>query len=335
MKKKVVRVSASELKRLNKDYEAVLLSLTKREQNARSTNDIHELEEVTWIRCRLEIEYQQKTGICYGEIPPFVPISRAVVSENIQEIPRKTVGNCILDVRDVYKSFDGKSVLKGAGFTIKKGECISIIGSSGSGKTTLLRCINLLEEPDSGNILFHDADLMDVKTNIDKMRERIGMVFQNFNLFNNYSVLRNCTLGLIKIKKMSKTDAEKIALNYLQQTGMADFAYSLVSTLSGGQKQRVAIARALCMEPEIMLFDEPTSALDPEMVGEVLSVIKNVAKSGMTMIIVTHEMQFAREVSDKILFVDGGVVLEEGTPNEIFGNPQEERTKEFLKRINS
>ena len=252
--------------------------------------------------------------------------------ENNQEI-KANISEPILTVTNVTKSFDGKKVLNGASFVINKGDVISIIGSSGSGKTTLLRCVNLLEEPDSGSIVFHSEELMDPKTDVNRIRQKIGMVFQNFNLFANLSVLKNCTLGLTMVKRISRSDAEVIAMDYLSKTGMAEFADRPVNTLSGGQKQRVAIARSLCMEPEIMLFDEPTSALDPEMVGEVLSVIKNVAHSGMTMVIVTHEMQFAKEVSDRVLFVDQGVVLEQGSPEQIFNGPKEDRTREFLKRF--
>ena len=239
----------------------------------------------------------------------------------------------ILKVVNLKKQFDDKEVLKDISFEVNEGEVVTIIGASGSGKTTFLRCLNLLNEPDSGHIYFEGKDLMDPKTDLDDLRLRMGMVFQNFNLFNNKNVIDNCTLAPIKLLKLSKKDAIERALIYLKRVGLDDFAYRKISTLSGGQKQRVAIARALCMHPKIMLFDEPTSALDPEMVGEVLEVIKSLAKDGMTMIIVTHEMAFAKEVSSRVVFMDDGFVVEEGKPSEIFNNPKEERTKLFLKRF--
>ena len=239
----------------------------------------------------------------------------------------------IIQIKNLQKSFDNKDVLKNINLDIYKGEVVCIIGSSGSGKSTLLRCLNLLNEPDSGTILFNGQDLTDPKINLDEIRTKIGMVFQSFNLFNNMTVLKNCTIGPVKVLKTSKEAAQEKALKMLDQVGMSEFVSSGVKKLSGGQKQRVAIARSLCMEPEIMLFDEPTSALDPEMVGEVLNVIKNVAKSGMTMVIVTHEMQFAKEVSTRMVFMDDGYILEDAPTEEFFANPKNERTKEFLKRF--
>ena len=238
----------------------------------------------------------------------------------------------IIEIKNLKKQFGQNIVLRDINLTINKGEVVSIIGSSGSGKSTLLRCINKLEAADSGEILYNDINILDNKTNINQLRQSIGMCFQSFNLFNNMNVLNNCTVGPRKLKGMSKEDANKLALIELEKVGMKDFAHKKVQTLSGGQKQRVAIARALCMNPEIMLFDEPTSALDPELVGEVLEVMKNLAQTGMTMIVVTHEMGFAKEVSSRVVFMDNGYICEEGTPTEIFENPQQQRTKEFLKR---
>ncbi len=238
----------------------------------------------------------------------------------------------IIEIKDLYKNFGNLEVLKGVDLDIFKGEVVAIIGSSGSGKSTLLRCINLLEEPTSGHIYFNGEDLSDKKVNINKMREHIGMVFQSFNLFENMNVLENCMIAQVKVLKRSKEEAKQTALEYLEQVGMSAFVYADTRQLSGGQKQRVAIARALCMNPEIMLFDEPTSALDPEIVGEVLDVMKTLAEKGMTMVVVTHEMQFAEEVSTKVVFMDNGKILEANTPSELFNNPQMQRTKEFLKR---
>ena len=240
----------------------------------------------------------------------------------------------LIEVKNVFKSFDDLQVLNGISLEINEGEVISIIGSSGSGKSTLLRCLNLLEEPTSGDILYKGTPLLNKDTDINEVRSHIGMVFQSFNLFNNKNVIDNCTLAQIKVLKRSKKEAEKIAHKYLKKVGMDDFAYAKSTSLSGGQKQRVAIARALCMNPEVLLFDEPTSALDPEMVGEVLDVIKELSKEGMTLIIVTHEMKFAKDVSTRVLFLDKGVILESGTPSEVFDNTKEERTKEFLRRFN-
>ena len=211
-------------------------------------------------------------------------------------------------------------------------EVLRDINASGSGKSTLLRCINLLETPDAGHVWFHGADLAAEHVDVNRLREKIGMVFQGFNLFNNMNVLDNCTLAPVTLKKMKKAEAEKVAMGHLESVGLADFARASVGTLSGGQKQRVAIARALCMQPDLMLFDEPTSALDPEIVGEVLEVMRGLARDGMTMVVVTHEMAFAKTVSDRVVFMDKGVIAEEGTPAEIFGAPKHPRTREFLSR---
>ena len=239
----------------------------------------------------------------------------------------------ILRINGLHKTFGKNHVLRGIDTYVNKGEVLCIIGTSGSGKSTLLRCCNLLEYPEEGEILFEGTNILDRKVNINKIRQHIGMVFQSFNLFNNKNVIENCTLGPIKLLKMDKKEAEAKALRILDSVGMLSFAYQRVQTLSGGQKQRVAIARTLCMNPDVILFDEPTSALDPEMVGEVLDVMKTLAQSGMTMIVVTHEMGFARDVSDRVIFMDKGVIAEEGNPQDIFNNPKEERTKEFLKRV--
>lgn len=238
----------------------------------------------------------------------------------------------LIRVEDLRKSFGELEVLKGIDISIEPGEVVTIIGASGSGKSTLLRCLNLLETPDSGHIWFRDTDLTSERTDTNALREHIGMVFQGFNLFANMNVLDNCTLAPITLKKMTKTEAEKVALEHLKSVGLDQFAHASVTRLSGGQKQRVAIARALCMNPEIMLFDEPTSALDPEIVGEVLNVMRDLAKQGMTMVVVTHEMAFARTVSDRVVFMDQGIVLEEGAPADLFGNPKHERTRAFLSR---
>ena len=238
----------------------------------------------------------------------------------------------VIKINKLEKSFGDLKVLKGVDLEIDKGEVVCIIGASGSGKSTLLRCINLLEEADSGEILFDNQNLMDVKVNINALRQKIGMVFQSFNLFNNKNVLGNCTLAPTTVRKIDLKTAQETAIKHLKAVGLGDFINADVNRLSGGQKQRVAIARALCMEPELMLFDEPTSALDPEIVGEVLDVMKNLAAEGMTMAVVTHEMAFAKEVSDRVVFMDGGVILEQGKPEKLFGSPENARTREFLSR---
>ncbi len=229
------------------------------------------------------------------------------------------------------KSFGDHKVLLDVNLSVQKGEVISVIGSSGSGKSTMLRCINLLEVPTGGMIRYKGEDIKSL--NLSKYRAQVGMVFQQFNLFNNMSALENCVKPQMKVLGRKRDEAEKIAREYIEKVGMSAFINARPAQLSGGQKQRIAIARALSMNPEVILFDEPTSALDPEMVGEVLDVIKSLAKSGLTMIVVTHEMAFAREVSDRVIFMDGGVVLEEGTPAELFGNPKMPRTREFLSRF--
>lgn len=239
----------------------------------------------------------------------------------------------MITVKNLQKNFGDLTVLKGIDVTIEKGECVVVIGPSGSGKSTFLRCLNRLEEPDGGEIDIEGTDLLSPHTDINEMRQQIGMVFQHFNLFPHKTILENVTLAPIKLKKMSQSEAEDIALDLLRRVGIEDKASAYPSTLSGGQKQRVAIARSLAMNPQVMLFDEPTSALDPEMVGEVLDVMKNLAKEGMTMVVVTHEMGFAKEVANRVLFMADGMILEEGTPEEIFEHPQHERTKAFIKAI--
>lgn len=239
----------------------------------------------------------------------------------------------IIEVKHLNKSFGNNEVLRDINFYVNKGEVVSIIGSSGSGKSTLLRCINLLEKPSGGEIIYKGENILDDNYNIFTYRAKLGMVFQQFNLFNNHNALSNCTVSQIKVLKRTPEEAEKVAMKYLQVVGMESFINAKPKQLSGGQQQRVAIARALAMEPDVMLFDEPTSALDPEMVGEVLEVMNNLANSGLTMLVVTHEMEFARDVSDRVVFMDAGVIAEEGTPEQIFNNPKEKRTKEFLQRI--
>lgn len=238
----------------------------------------------------------------------------------------------IVDVRHLYKSFGTNIVLRDINFTVSRGEVVCVIGSSGSGKSTLLRCINLLEKPDGGEIFYNGVNILNSKINLAQYRSKLGMVFQQFNLFNNYNVLKNCTVGQMVVHKRPSGDAERTALKYLEKVEMSSYINAKPAQLSGGQKQRVAIARALSMEPDALLFDEPTSALDPEMVGEVLGVMKNLAKSGMTMVVVSHEMQFASEISDRVVFMDGGIIVEEGAPEQIFNHPKIERTKTFLKR---
>ena len=239
----------------------------------------------------------------------------------------------VIEVQHLSKSFGTHEVLKDIDFTVRKGEVVCIIGSLGSGKSTLLRCINLLERPSGGQIIYHNENILDDKHDINLYRTKLGMVFQQFNLFDNHDVLNNCMVGQVKVLKRSREEAGKVAMNYLKVVGMDQFIHAKPRQLSGGQKQRVAIARALSMDPDVMLFDEPTSALDPEMVGEVLAVMKQLAKTGLTMLVVTHEMGFAKEVADRVVFMDKGIIEEEGTPTEIFDHPQKERTKEFLKRV--
>ncbi|MBN1036720.1 amino acid ABC transporter ATP-binding protein [Clostridium botulinum] len=236
-------------------------------------------------------------------------------------------------VKDLHKSFGKHEVLKGIDYHIKKGEVVVVIGPSGSGKSTFLRCLNLLEDPSSGVVEFEGKDITSKAVDINKMREKMGMVFQQFNLFPHKTVINNIALAPMKIKKLSKQKAENKAMDLLDKVGLKDKANDYPTSLSGGQKQRIAIARALAMEPDVMLFDEPTSALDPEMVGEVLNVMKNLASEGMTMVVVTHEMGFAREVGDRILFMDDGNIVEEGTPEEVFKNPKNPRTIDFLSKV--
>ncbi len=244
-----------------------------------------------------------------------------------------TTDNVLISVKDLHKSFGEKAVLNGITTDIKKGEVVVVIGPSGSGKSTFLRCLNLLEEPTGGQILFEGDDITDKKTDINVHRQKMGMVFQQFNLFPHMTILKNMTLAPIKLLKKSKEDAEKEALDLLDKVGLKDRANDYPSQLSGGQKQRVAIVRALAMQPDVMLFDEPTSALDPEMVGEVLEVMRELAESGMTMVVVTHEMGFAREVASRVVFIDDGVIMEEGKPDEFFGAPKSHRLKDFLSKV--
>ena len=243
------------------------------------------------------------------------------------------MNDTILEVRHLSKAFGSHEVLKDIDFTVRAGDVTSIIGASGSGKSTLLRCINLLETPTGGQILFHGQDMTGRGVNASRYRSKMGMVFQSFNLFNNMTVLENCMVGQVKVLKKSKEEARENAMKYLDQVGMAPYINAKPRQISGGQKQRVAIARALAMEPEVLLFDEPTSALDPEMVGEVLSVMQELAREGMTMLVVTHEMAFARDVSSRVVFMNDGVICEEGTPQEIFENPQKQPTRDFLARF--
>ena len=249
----------------------------------------------------------------------------AVIDEN--------AGKYVLRIENLQKSFGDHEVLKDISFNVSCGDVISVIGPSGSGKSTMLRCINLLEEPTGGRILYHDTDITDKSVKLTEYRAKAGMVFQSFNLFNNMTALNNCVKPQMIVLKRSKEEATLIAREYLEKVGMSAYINARPAQLSGGQKQRIAIARALSMNPEVILFDEPTSALDPEMVGEVLSVMRDLAGSGLTMIVVTHEMSFARDVSNRVIFMDGGVIVEEGAPENIFGSPKVQRTKEFLSRV--
>lgn len=239
----------------------------------------------------------------------------------------------IIEVKELTMSFSKEDVLKGINLTINKGEVVVIIGASGAGKSTLLRCLNRLETPTGGDILFHGESLVSAGHNLYKLREKMGMVFQQFNLFNNKNVLDNITLAPMTVKKMSREEAKAQAMKLLERVGLTDKAKAYPSQLSGGQRQRIAIVRALAMNPDVMLFDEPTSALDPEMVGEVLDVMKTLAESGMTMVVVSHEMGFAKQVANRIIFMNDGVIAEDGTPEEIFNNPKNERLKDFLSKV--
>lgn len=250
------------------------------------------------------------------------------MSETVEKTNERMISLCHL-----AKKFGENEVLRDINLEVHRGEVVSVIGSSGSGKSTMLRCINLLERPTEGDILYHGDSILAPNTNLSAYRTKVTMVFQQFNLYNNMSVLKNCVIAQTKVLKRTKEEATKIAMEYLTKVGMDAYINARPAQLSGGQKQRVAIARALSMHPEVILFDEPTSALDPEMVGEVLDVMKSLAQTGLTMIVVTHEMAFAREVSDRVLFMDGGYIVEDGTPEEIFRNPKMKRTKEFLSRV--
>lgn len=240
--------------------------------------------------------------------------------------------NPIIEINHLSKKFGDHEVLKDINFSVNKGEVTSIIGASGSGKSTLLRCINLLEDPTSGEIIYRGENILNSK-DIPAYRAKVGMVFQNFNLFENMNVIQNCMIALTKVQKLNKEEAEKVSKHFLEKVGMLPFINAKPRQLSGGQKQRVAIARALSMKPDVLLFDEPTSALDPQMVGEVLNVIKDLVKENFTMMIVTHEMAFARDVSDKVIYMKDGVICEEGSPDDIFNNPKKEETKKFLERF--
>jgi len=243
------------------------------------------------------------------------------------------MGEVILQVNHLSKAFGSHSVLKDIDFSVEKGDVISIIGASGSGKSTLLRCINLLETPSSGEILYHGTNVLDRGISAAEYRSHVGMVFQSFNLFNNMTVLDNCMVGQVKVLKKSKAEAKEHAMHYLDKVGMAPYINAKPRQMSGGQKQRVAIARAMAMDPEVLLFDEPTSALDPEMVGEVLTVMQDLAHEGMTMLVVTHEMAFARDVSRRVVYMNDGIICEQGSPEELFGNPQKQETIDFLSRF--
>ena len=239
----------------------------------------------------------------------------------------------IIQIQHLQKHFGNLKVLNDVDFDIHKGEVVTIIGSSGSGKSTMLRCVNLLERMDGGHVLYHGKDILSGQMDVNEYRSKVGMVFQSFNLFNNLTVLENCMLGQIRVLKKSKEEAKATALKFLDEVGMKEFVNKPSTKLSGGQKQRVAIARALCMDPEVLLFDEPTSALDPEMVGEVLAVMKDLASQGMTMVVVTHEMGFAREVGTKVIFMDGGYIVEQGNPYDVINHPQQQRTIDFLNKV--
>ena len=243
------------------------------------------------------------------------------------------MGELILQVNHLSKAFGSNLVLRDIDFTVEKGDVISIIGASGSGKSTPLRCINLLETPSSGEILYHGKNVVGRGVNPTEYRSHVGMVFQSFNLFNNMTVLENCMVGQTKVLKRGKEEARQHAMKYLEEVGMAPYINAKPRQISGGQKQRVAIARAMAMDPEVLLFDEPTSALDPEMVGEVLSVMQRLAEEGMTMLVVTHEMAFARDVSSRVVYMNQGVICEDGSPEELFGNPQKQETRDFLSRF--
>ena len=243
------------------------------------------------------------------------------------------MGELILQINHLSKAFGSNLVLKDIDFTVEKGDVISIIGASGSGKSTLLRCINLLETPSSGEILYHGKNVVGRGVNPTEYRSHVGMVFQSFNLFNNMTVLENCMVGQTKVLKRNKEEARQHAMKYLEEVGMAPYINARPRQISGGQKQRVAIARAMAMDPEVLLFDEPTSALDPEMVGEVLTVMQRLAEEGMTMLVVTHEMAFARDVSTRVVYMNQGVICEDGSPEELFGNPQKQETRDFLSRF--
>ena len=257
---------------------------------------------------------------------------RAAANTPVKEV-HADMEEAILEIRHLSKSFGSHQVLRDIDFTVRKGDVTSVIGASGSGKSTLLRCINLLEQPSAGEILYHGENVAGGRINAPAYRAHVGMVFQSFNLFNNMSVLENCIVGQRRVLKRGKEEAREHALHYLDKVGMTPYIHARPRQISGGQKQRVAIARALAMDPEVLLFDEPTSALDPEMVGEVLSVMQSLAMEGTTMLVVTHEMAFARDISHQVVYMSEGVICEQGSPEQIFGNPQQQETREFLSRF--
>ena len=326
------------------DDEQDIPKLDKKNENIFIIDGRGELDQINEkLNLKLFSEISETIGGLFIELLGFLPEEndtksyKTIYNENINLTGFNFTGNRVntvqIEIKNIRKDFGNRTVLKDVNFNVHEGEVVSIIGSSGSGKSTLLRCINLLEKPTSGQVLIHGKDAMAGDVSLVTLREKVGMVFQQFNLFNNLSVLENCVIGQMKVLKKSREEAEKIAKEFLAKVGMERFIHAKPNQISGGQKQRVAIARALAMQPEVLLFDEPTSALDPEMVGEVLKVMKDLANSGLTMIVVTHEMDFAHDVSSRVVFMDQGIIVEDDKPENIFGNPKHERTKEFLSRM--